>query len=98
MPSARLLATPGKQQAWTRCVEPLVDSGSLQSYAHQDLTPAIGRRFDGLQIVDLLRAPDGDRLIRDLAVTGTPSVGLRRCSVDVKQSRAEASSSCAAKT
>ena len=57
-------------RARTRCTKPLVYSGSLDSYAHRDLTPVIGREYDNLQVADLLKASDSDRLIKDLAVTG----------------------------
>lgn len=56
--------------ARTRCTEPLVYSGSLDLYAHRDLTPVIGREYDNLQVADLLKASDNNRLIKDLAVTG----------------------------
>ena len=54
----------------TRCIKPLLYSGSLDSYAHRDLTPVIGREYDNLQVADLLKASDSGRLIKDLAVTG----------------------------
>lgn len=57
-------------RARTRCNEPLVYSGSLDSYAHRDLTPVIGREYDDLQVADLLQSSDSNQLIRDLAVTG----------------------------
>lgn len=71
----------GDARARTRCTEPLVYSGSLDSYAHRDLTPVIGREYDNLQVADLLKASDSNRLIKDLAVTGklssnSPSPGL----------------------
>ncbi len=57
-------------RARTRCDKPLVYSGSLDSYAHRDLTPVIGREYDDLQVTDLLESSDSNRLIKDLAVTG----------------------------
>jgi hypothetical protein len=59
----------GHASARSRLLEPLVYSGSLDSFKHQDLTPVIGREFEGLQVNDLLRW--GDAMIRDLATTGT---------------------------
>ena len=57
----------GNSKARTECLKPLVNSGSLDKFKHQDLTPAIGREFEGLQVTDLLK---GDaQLIADLAVT-----------------------------
>lgn len=59
----------GHASARSRLLEPLVYSGSLDSFKHQDLTPVIGREFEGLQVTDLLRW--GDAMIKDLAITGT---------------------------
>jgi hypothetical protein len=58
----------GDPSARSRLLEPLVYSGLLDSFIHQDLTPVIGREFDGLQVTDLLEW--GDSMIRDLAITG----------------------------
>jgi hypothetical protein len=59
----------GHPRARSRLSKPLVYSGSLDTFAHQDITPAIGREFEGLQVTDLLKW--GDDMIRDLAITGT---------------------------
>jgi len=45
----------------------LSDSGSLDKYTHSDVTPAIGRVFEDIQVRDLLKADDG--VFRDLAYT-----------------------------
>ncbi|KAG4419595.1 hypothetical protein IFR04_007297 [Cadophora malorum] len=45
----------------------MVNSGSLNKFSQRDLTPIIGREFEGLQVRDLLKA-DG-QLIKDLAIT-----------------------------
>lgn len=58
--------------------QPLQPSGALDKYAHFDVTPIIGREYSDLQIKDLLEAPNADELIRDLAITGNPSICLRR--------------------
>ena len=58
----------GDATARSRLLEPLVYSGSLDSYKYQDLTPVIGREFEGLQVTDLLKASDA--VVKDLAVTG----------------------------
>ena len=90
----------GNASARSRLLNSLVYSGSLDSFKHQDLTPVIGREFEGLQVTDLLRW--GDEMIRDLAITGmafpslqpkTKSLGLTYCS----QFRNVASSSSAIK-
>ena len=57
----------GSDIARTRCLRPMVNSGSLDNYKHQDLTPVIGREFEGIQVTDLLIGDEG--LIKDLAVT-----------------------------
>lgn len=78
MPSAQIIpnedsTTNGVDEsiAATRCTSPIPYSGSLDSFAHRDLTPVIGREYDNLQVAELLSDPDGERMIRDLAVTGT---------------------------
>lgn len=52
--------------------EPLKLSGALDKYEHFDVTPVIGREFVDVNLVELLRAPDSDELIRDLAITSKP--------------------------
>ena len=66
----------GHEQARSRCLKPLMYSGSLDPYLHKDLTTAIGREFDGLQAVDLLKSSQSDQLIKDLAITGEDLVNL----------------------
>ncbi|TQN70656.1 Alpha-ketoglutarate-dependent sulfonate dioxygenase, partial [Colletotrichum shisoi] len=57
----------GNPVARPRLSKPLVYSGSLDSFKSADITPVIGREYEGLQVVDLLKADD--QVIRDLAVT-----------------------------
>ncbi|KAF2012951.1 taurine catabolism dioxygenase [Aaosphaeria arxii CBS 175.79] len=57
----------GHESARSQLTEPLVYQGTLDRFKHQDLTPAIGREYEGLQVTDLLKW--GDEMIRDLAVT-----------------------------
>jgi alpha-ketoglutarate-dependent taurine dioxygenase len=59
----------GNAQALTRCLEPLTYSRTLDHYTHRDLTPVIGREYEGLQVTDLLNAPNRHQRIKDLAVT-----------------------------
>ena len=59
----------GNIEAQTRCLKPMAYSGSLDSYTHRDLTPVIGREFEGLQVTDLLDGANREQRIRDLAVT-----------------------------
>lgn len=77
MPSADFVDTNGvdsnirggNAKARTRCLKPMVDSGSLDKYSHRDLTPVIGREYEGLQVKELLKAEE--QVIKDLAVTST---------------------------
>ena len=57
----------GDPSAWSRLLKPLSYSGTLDNYTHQDITPVIGREYEGLQVTELLKC--GDDMIRDLAVT-----------------------------
>ncbi|KAF2667597.1 taurine catabolism dioxygenase [Microthyrium microscopicum] len=49
--------------------EPLKLSGALDLFNHFDVTPIIGREYPDLNLKALLRAPNSDELIRDLAIT-----------------------------
>lgn len=60
----------GHDKSRTQCSKPLVYSGSLDHFTHEDLTPVIGREIRGLQIVDLLDNAESDRAIKDLAILG----------------------------
>ncbi|KAH8179073.1 taurine catabolism dioxygenase tauD, tfdA family protein [Sarocladium implicatum] len=57
----------GHPDSRPRLTQPLTYSGSLDSFEQSDLTPVIGREFEGLQIRDLLKWDD--QTIRDLALT-----------------------------
>lgn len=63
-------------QAKSRLEKPLKLSGTLD-VEYNDMTPAIGREFPQIQLVDLLSAPDSDDMIRDFAVTGKYSSECR---------------------
>ncbi|KAF2794619.1 taurine catabolism dioxygenase [Melanomma pulvis-pyrius CBS 109.77] len=49
--------------------EPLQLKGVLDQFKSFDVTPVIGREFVDVNLKDLLRAPNSDELIRDLAIT-----------------------------
>jgi hypothetical protein len=49
--------------------EPLKLSGSLDKFEQFDVTPVIGREFVNVNLAELLRAPNSDELIKDLAIT-----------------------------
>ena len=57
----------GNAKARTRCIKPLTYAGSLDRYEHLDLTPAIGREYYGVQVIDLLNSDE--QTIKDLALT-----------------------------
>ncbi|KAH7139540.1 hypothetical protein B0J11DRAFT_46516 [Dendryphion nanum] len=57
----------GNENARPRILQPLSYTGSLDGFKQQDITPVIGREFEGLQVTELLKW--GDDMIRDLAVT-----------------------------
>ena len=59
----------GDPSSRSRLLKPLSYSGTLDNFTHQDLTPVIGREYEGLQVTELLKS--GDDTIRDLAVTST---------------------------
>lgn len=48
----------------------LKQSGSLDKFESEDVTPVIGREFPSANIVDdFLNSADSDTLLRDLAIT-----------------------------
>lgn len=50
--------------------QPLKLSGALDKFTTEDTTPVIGREFVNVNIVDdLLKAPNSDELLRDVAIT-----------------------------
>ena len=59
----------GHETARTRLSKPLTSSGSLDTYQHQECTPAIGREYSNIQVRDVLAMPDREVFIRDLAIT-----------------------------
>jgi hypothetical protein len=71
------IITPLPKADYTRVVSkgakaPLKSSGSLDQFGKFQVTPVIGTEFkQGVQIVNLLNAPNSDDLIRELAILGT---------------------------
>jgi alpha-ketoglutarate-dependent taurine dioxygenase len=49
--------------------EPLKLSGALDKYEHFEVTPTIGREYANVNLAELLKAPNSDDLLRDLAIT-----------------------------
>lgn len=50
--------------------EPLALSGALDRFKYEESTPAIGREYSDVNLVDdIINAKNADELIRDLAIT-----------------------------
>lgn len=49
--------------------EPLKPKGLLDKYKSFEVTPAIGREFPDANVVEWMKAPNSDDLLRDLAIT-----------------------------
>jgi hypothetical protein len=89
MPSAETISTStvepkilgGNPAAKTRCLEPLVYSGLLERFTHADITPVIGREYEGLQVTELLSADDA--VIKDLASISKYSIFHTPKSIDL---------------
>ena len=54
--------------------EPIKPTGALDQYESFDVTPVIGREFKNLNLVELLRAPNSDELLRELAYISITSL------------------------
>ncbi|KAH8885950.1 taurine dioxygenase family protein [Thozetella sp. PMI_491] len=67
---AETLPLHSKETVKSAYPQPLRLSGALEKFKYEESTPAIGREFFDVNIVDdLLNAPDADDLLRDLAIT-----------------------------
>lgn len=52
--------------------EPLRLTGALDGFKYEETTPAIGREYTSVNIVDdILNADNAEDKLRDLAITGT---------------------------
>jgi len=49
--------------------KPLQLSGVLEQFKYFEVTPCIGREFQDVNLLEWLRAPNSDELLRDLAIT-----------------------------
>jgi hypothetical protein len=66
-PSA--VATPIPAEAHpAKSIKPIKSNGSLDEFESIDLTPVIGTEYPKVQLVDLIKAPNADQLLRDLAI------------------------------
>lgn len=70
-PAAEEVSAPKNEepQLLTNHREPLKLSGALDHIKYFETTPAIGREFEDVDLVELLRAENSDELVRDLAIT-----------------------------
>lgn len=62
--------------------EPMKLKGILDQFKSFDVTPAIGREYENVNLKDWLRAPNSDDLLRDLAITSlstSPTNVVLRC-------------------
>ena len=74
-PALPLRPGPGNLSEQAQYPSPLCFNGALDKFDSEDTTPAIGREFINVNIVDdLLNAPNSDELIQDLAITSTMSL------------------------
>jgi hypothetical protein len=64
--------SPSRDSGSSRLSQPLEPSGALDasSARRTHVTPAIGTEIDGIQVREILKAPNADDLIRDLALLG----------------------------
>lgn len=49
-------------------------TGALNHYKQFDVTPVLGTEFVDINLADLMKAPNSDELIRELAIIGKPTV------------------------
>ncbi len=57
--------------------QPLKSTGALEKFLYDDTTPAIGREFPKVNIVeDILNAENSEELIRELGITSMYLSGL----------------------
>lgn len=49
--------------------EPVKPTGALDQYESFDVTPVIGREYKNVDLVEWLRAPNSNELLRELAYT-----------------------------
>jgi hypothetical protein len=79
-PSVGQTTTINSPQVTKSSRVPLKSSGSLDKFEKFDVTPVIGTEFKGgVQLVDLLLAPNSDELIRDLAILGIFMENVPKC-------------------
>jgi hypothetical protein len=63
-------ATVNPLGPFPRFKEPLELSGILDKYESFEITPVLGKEFPKANVVDWMKDPNSDELLRDLAITG----------------------------
>lgn len=48
---------------------PLTLGNSIDHWKYEDLTRTLGRVYNGIDLAEVLNAPNADELLRDLAIT-----------------------------
>jgi hypothetical protein len=48
--------------------KPLKSTGSLDKFESIDITPVIGTEYPTVKLADLIKAPNADEFLRDLAI------------------------------
>lgn len=52
-------------------------SGALKNYKKFDVTPVLGTEFVDVNLADMMKAPNSDDLIRELAIIGKPTIASK---------------------
>lgn len=53
---------------------PLKQTGALEGYRQKKLSPGLGSEFLDLDLVEVLKSPKRDAILRDLAITSLSSI------------------------
>jgi hypothetical protein len=65
------LSIPKQENATQDVRKPVQATGVLDSLSYEDLTPAIGRAFENVNIIDdIMNAENADERLRELALIG----------------------------
>jgi hypothetical protein len=72
--------SPGPGSGRSRLSRPLQPSGALAATGARrvHVTPAIGTEVEGLQVREILNAPNSDDLLRDVALLSKAPLSFRR--------------------
>ena len=53
---------------------PLKQTGALAGYKQKLISPGLGSDFTDLDLVEVLKSPERDAILRDLAITSTQAL------------------------